>query len=208
MRTAKSILNSPYFIWILLSLPALGLIADLFEPARRYGALMHHSGEYSARFLVLSLIITPLMLLSGGKGWARWLLRRRRYFGVAAFGYAMLHTIFYLRQESLAGALAEWADIGILTGWLAFVIFVPLAMTSNNPSVRALGPRWKQLQRWVYGAAVFTFLHWGFVAEWGPAIVHAVPVVALTLYRFWHRSRAAKQRVAVPKEGVTGSTPA
>lgn len=201
----RTVWNSPYFFWALISLPALGMVADLFEPARRYGMLMHGSGEFSARFLVIALIVTPLMLLSGGKGWARWLLRRRRYIGVAAFGYALLHTVFYLREEGVAGALSEWADMGILTGWLAFFIFVPLTLTSNNASVRAMGPSWKMLQRLVYGAALFTFFHWGLVGHWPPAFVHALPVVILSGYRIYHRRRQTLERSQIAEDRVTSA---
>lgn len=205
MALLRSIWNSPYFLWAILSLPAVGMITKWLGPTASYGGLMHGSGEFSARFLVLSLIITPLMFLSGGKPWARWLLRRRRYIGIAAFGYAALHTIFYLRQEGLTGALGEWADWGILTGWLAFFIFVPLAFTSNNAAVRAMGPSWKTLQRWVYAAAAFTLLHWGLVGHWPSAIVHAVPVLGFTAYRLWRNAKRKSATIDVPAEGVSAS---
>jgi len=53
-----------------------------------------------------------------------------------------------------------------------------------------MGPKWKQLQRWVYLAAVMAFLHWALVnteqAHWGPALFHFTPVILLSLYRLWH----------------------
>jgi len=87
----------------------------------------------------------------------------------------------------------------IWTGWIAFLIFVPLAFTSMDRFVRALGPRWKQLQRWTYAAAVLTLLHWASLHNWNhpaAALVHFGPLAALEAYRMYYwmerrRSRAA-----------------
>ena len=74
----------------------------------------------------------------------------------------------------------------IWTGWLAFLIFIPLAITSNDRSQRWLKSTWKKLQRWVYPAAVLTLLHWIFVHnDIGPALVHFVPLAALELFRVY-----------------------
>jgi sulfoxide reductase heme-binding subunit YedZ len=63
---------------------------------------------------------------------------------VAAFCYAALHTVFYLISEQTLGrVLEELPRFDIWTGWLAFLIFLPLAATSMNYAVRKLGPRWK-----------------------------------------------------------------
>ena len=66
--------------------------------------------------------------------------------GVAAFVYALLHTLFYLvDMETLRNVLAELSALGIWTGWVAFFVFIPLAATSNSFSTRRLGPRWQTL---------------------------------------------------------------
>ena len=127
-----------------------------------------------------------MKLLFSNSQWPHWLVRNRRYFGVAAFAYALLHTVFYLLDTGLSveTIVGEFLELGIWTGWLAFVIFIPLAMTSNNVSQRFLRRRWKQLQRLVYPAAVLTLMHWIFVHNnFGPALVHFVPLAALELYR-------------------------
>lgn len=73
---------------------------------------------------------------------------------------------------------------GIWIGWLAFLIFVPPALTSNDWSVRRLGRRWKPLQRMVYSAAVLSLLHWALVSgNWVPALVNFAPLVLLQLAR-------------------------
>jgi sulfoxide reductase heme-binding subunit YedZ len=135
------------------------------------------------------MMITPLvMLLKGWRG-PRWLMKRRRYLGVAAFGYALLHTVLYLLDEgAIAFTGGEISKLYIWTGWLAFLIFVPLAVTSTDGWVRSMGPKWKALQRFVYAAAVLTLIHWASLHNWGgvgPALVHFVPLGLLETYRLW-----------------------
>ncbi|MGB5558149.1 MAG: ferric reductase-like transmembrane domain-containing protein, partial [Paracoccaceae bacterium] len=118
-----------------------------------------------------------------GARWPRWLMKRRRYLGVAAFGYAALHTVLYLIDEgAVAFTAGEISNIYIWTGWLAFLIFVPLAVTSTDGWIRSLGPTWKTLQRFVYVAAVLTLIHWATLHDWGgvgAALVHFGPLVLL-----------------------------
>jgi len=193
---------SPYWLWILLALPAFGIFTDALtstDPKALRHAL-HPTGEFAARFMIISLLATPLGLVFQGWRGPRWLKKNRRYFGVAAFGYAALHLGFYLLSTAtLAKVLNDATKLDIWTGWLAFLIFLPLAATSFNAAVRAMGPRWKSLHRWVYGAAVLTLLHWAAKDGWdglAPAIVHFTPLVLLEGYRIWYwyvRPRAARQ---------------
>jgi methionine sulfoxide reductase heme-binding subunit len=181
---------SPYTLWLILSLPALGMAYELAtsDNDRLLHILLHPSGETSARLLIVSLMATPLMLLFKGRFGSRWLVRNRRYLGVAAFGYAALHTLFYVLSEPLDRILAEATDLEIWTGWVAFAIFVPLAATSFDAAVRRMGTAWKPLQRWVYAAAVLTLIHWASLHDWRSpeaAIVHFAPLAALTVYRLW-----------------------
>lgn len=181
---------SPYWLWAVLALPAMGMISPFFEEeARALRGVIHGSGEFAARFMIISMMATPLMLLTKGSRFARWLRANRRYFGVAAFGYAALHTLAYVLVEGTVDrVLAEATEFDMLTGWLAFFIFIPLAATSMDYAVRRLGTWWKPLQRWTYGAAVLTLLHWASLHNWGswpPAAVHFAPLALLTLYRLW-----------------------
>tara|TARA_R110001599_G_scaffold183562_1_gene376838 strand:+ start:1771 stop:2382 length:612 start_codon:yes stop_codon:yes gene_type:complete len=186
MNTLRALLNSPYAFWAILALPSVGMIngalsgGDL-EP------LLHPTGEFAARFMIIAMMLTPLRMLFPKSNAVLWLMRRRRYFGVAAFGYAALHTLYYVIDlGSLSAVVADIAKFGIWTGWVAFVIFVPMAVTSNNASIRRLGRSWKMLQRFVYPAAVATLLHWIFIHNnIGPALVHFVPLAALEIYRIW-----------------------
>lgn len=164
---ANRLINARYVLWLILAWPAFPLVWDFYEDARHYAEIMHITGVFSIQLLVLTLAITPFMLLT--KRWvltqkiSRWLLRRRRYFGVAAFGYAALHVAFYVRDvASLKGIYLEAFDIVFATGWIGFLILIPLALTSNDTSIRGMGTGWKTLQRLIYPAVVVILIHWFF----------------------------------------------
>ena len=183
---------SPYGLWFLFALPGglmLGTALTSDDP-RIFHELIHPSGEFSARFLIVAMMATPLaMLLRGWRG-PIWLKKNRRYLGVASFGYAALHTLFYVIDKgSMAGVINEVSRFYIWTGWIAFAIFVPLAVTSTDYYVRIMGPWWKTLQRWTYGAAVLTLLHWAALHNWEhptSAVVHFLPLTLLEAYRVWY----------------------
>lgn len=183
---------SPYALWFLFALPGglmLGTALTSDDP-RIFHELIHPSGEFSARFLIVAMMATPLaMLLRGWRG-PIWLKKNRRYLGVASFGFAALHTLFYVIDKgSMAGVINEVSRFYIWTGWIAFVIFVPLAVTSTDYFVRIMGPWWKTLQRWTYGAAILTLLHWAALHNWEhptSAVVHFLPLTLLEAYRVWY----------------------
>ena len=201
MSTVKSILNHPYAFWALLSLPAVPMIAGMAsgDPKALHG-LLHPTGEFAARFMIITLMITPLMMLFKGARWPRWMMKRRRYLGVAAFAYAALHTVLYLIDEgAIAFTGGEISKLYIWTGWLAFLIFVPLAVTSTDGWIRKLGRGWNTLQRFVYGAAVLTLLHWAALHNLGgigAALVHFGPLAFLEAYRVGRTIRRRQLRAA------------
>ena len=192
---------SPYWLWVLLALPAFGFSIQLAtsDDPRVVQQLLHPTGEFSARFMIIAMLASPLVLLLRGWRSPQWLKKNRRYFGVAAFGYAAMHTILYLvDHDSTARVLADLPKLYIWTGWIAFVIFIPLAATSMDYFVRRMGPSWKRLHRWTYAAAVLTLIHWAALHDWGgigPALVHFVPLGLLEGYRarYWYL-RAQPQR--------------
>jgi methionine sulfoxide reductase heme-binding subunit len=189
-----ALLRSPYFTWCLLALPSILLMRAYFAGDLAAEELLHPTGEFSARAMILAMFCTPLAVLWPRVKVFKSLLKRRRYIGVAAFGYAALHTGFYLIEKGhLAAVLAEALELSIWTGWVAFLIFVPLAITSNDRSVKALGPRrWKALQRWVYLAAVLTAAHWLFLEyAIGPVLVHFVPLTLLEVARIFKQRRVS-----------------
>lgn len=196
----RQILRSKKLLWALLAVPALLTVGDYFTGDAYPGDYLHETGEWSARLIILALMLTPLSLLLPGRRWVRWLIRRRRAFGVAAFGYAVLHLIFYLLDmETLRNILAEMWALGIWTGWAAFLLLVPLALTSNEASVRALKAGWKRLQRLAYPAAVLTLLHWMFVHDnLTAALLNFAPLALLQLWRLVRWARAGSLRGQPP----------
>ncbi|PVH28073.1 iron reductase [Pararhodobacter oceanensis] len=177
------------------------MVSGLASGGEAVEGLLHPTGEFAARFMIIAMMITPLTMLFQGWRFPRWLMKRRRYLGVAAFGYAALHTALYLMDiGAVAVTTAEISKLYIWAGWLAFLIFVPLAITSTDGWMRRLGRRWKPLQRYVYAAAVLTLLHWAALHDWGgiaPALVHFLPLALLEAYRLWaYRARRTARRVA------------
>jgi sulfoxide reductase heme-binding subunit YedZ len=133
------------------------------------------------------MVLSPLMSLLGPRIWLTWLIQRRRALGVAAFGYAVLHLVFYvIDMGNLDDILAEFLALGIWTGWAAMLLFVPLALTSNDASMRMLKKGWKSLQRLVYPTAVLVLVHWIFIHNnLGPALVHFIPLILLVAARYF-----------------------
>ena len=183
----RIILNKKPTFWLLLAIPALLML-------RRYASgdliamdMLHPTGEWAARLMIFAMVLSPLVSLLGPRPWLNWLVQRRRALGVAAFVYSVLHLLFYLiDMGNLEDILAEFWALGIWTGWAAMLLFVPLALTSNDSSMRRLKAGWKQLQRLVYPAAVLVLVHWIFIHNnLVPALVHFVPLVLLVAARFF-----------------------
>lgn len=196
MITFGSIIRSRYLLWLLLSIPLVVMSLRYRTGGLFYGEVIHASGELSVRLMIVAMAATPLMLLFPGRGFPRWLLRNRRYFGVASFAYAALHTLVYLERTALpADILADGVLPEYLSGWIALFVFFLLAITSNDRSVIWLKRLWKALHRWVYAAAVLSFVHWLMVA-FNPlsAFLHLALLAGLEASRVWKlrriRSRA------------------
>jgi sulfoxide reductase heme-binding subunit YedZ len=201
MKSAvRNFLNSKYLLWAVLALPFLGLLNSLRDIDHSYGEILHISGELSARLLLVTLAITPLRLFFADSKWPGWLLSRRRYFGVATFMYAALHTAVYLDRKIGSGLILQEArGFSMWTGWLAMAIFVPLALTSNDASLRWLKRKWKRLHRWIYPAALLTFVHWIFAAfSFVPGLIHFGILLVLETYRIWKHRRGRLSSVVAP----------
>jgi sulfoxide reductase heme-binding subunit YedZ len=180
------ILDSRYLFWALLTLPGIVTLIRYLIGQTFYGEVVHFTGVFATRLLVVTLAATPLRLMFPKTRWTAWLMERRRYLGVATFGYAALHTAVYLARKG-PDALAEAVEPGLLTGWLAFAVFAPLAITSNDWFVRRLRRAWKRLHRFVYAAAALTFAHWLLVAfDIVPGLIHLAVLAALEGYRVTH----------------------
>ncbi|HEY0150269.1 MAG TPA: ferric reductase-like transmembrane domain-containing protein [Allosphingosinicella sp.] len=189
-----------YLFWVLLALPAAMLVSGFWNrPEGVYpGDFLHPSGEFSARLIILALVLTPLSQLLPRSRIVRWLLRHRRAIGVAAFGYAVLHLVFYvLDMEGFGNMLAELGAPAIWTGWLAFLCLLVPAFVSNDRAVRTLKGTWKQLQRLAYPAAILTLIHWALIHDGlVPALANFAPLALLQLIRLFRftRNRTNPQR--------------
>ncbi len=172
-----------YALWAVMALPAVYVVAHGLL-GMKFPYVMW-TGIAACLFLAAALLVTPLMMLSKS---LLFLKPRRRYLGVAAFAYTVLHIAIWMVQIDLTRILKSFLRPEILTGWIAFAIFIPLAVTSTDDAVRRLGPKWKTLQRWVYVASAFTLLHWLMTSEgWRLAFATAAPVLALSAWRLIRR---------------------
>jgi methionine sulfoxide reductase heme-binding subunit len=142
------------------------LLSDFLQGTRYLGSnpikeAEHMSGEMAIRFLLFTLAITPAMRMTR-KGW---LIRYRRTFGLFAFAYACFHLLIYavLDVELMWSILVEDVTdrIYITLGMTAFVLLLPLAITSTKGWIRRLGSaRWNVLHRAVYVAVVLAMIHY------------------------------------------------
>jgi sulfoxide reductase heme-binding subunit YedZ len=168
--------------------------------------ITHSTGTWTLVFLCLTLCITPLRKLSG---W-NWLLRLRRMLGLFAFFYVLLHFTTYIWLDVFFDFHAVAKDIlkrpFITVGFTAFVLMIPLALTSTNAMVRRLGAkRWLQLHRLVYCIAILGVVHYWWLVKRDitqPAI-YALVVALLLGYRLVTRARATP---AAPATAPAGST--
>ncbi len=196
-------------LWTLLALPfaALlwGAVAGTLGP-NPAEALIRSLGDWTLRGLVLTLAITPL------RQWTGWhqLLRHRRAIGVATFCYATLHWLAYAWLDQGLAPDALLKDVAkrpfILVGTLAWLLLLPLAATSFNRAIKALGARrWQALHKAVYAIALLAILHFFWMRAgkhlFGEVAVYAALVAVLLGWRV----RQAWQARQVRRRGANGA---
>jgi methionine sulfoxide reductase heme-binding subunit len=183
-----------YWIWAVLSVPAIHILARYLNDSISYGEVIHQTGDWSVGFLALALAVTPLRRLLPKARWPRWVLAQRRALGVASFAYAAFHTLTYLQRKWGYGyILKEGVEPDLLTGWIALVIFLALAITSNDKSVRTLRRNWQRLHRTVYIGAGLVFAHWILTAfDRRTAYVCLAALCAVEALRFIRRGRSSE----------------
>ncbi|WP_299779534.1 protein-methionine-sulfoxide reductase heme-binding subunit MsrQ [uncultured Roseobacter sp.] len=171
------------YILYLLPVPWLLYLAQTGGLGREpIKALEHELGEIALQLLIIGLTITPLRRHLGIN-----LLKFRRMFGLLAFTYVSLHLLVWLVLD--VGILSQiWADIlkrpYITIGMAGFVLLIPLALTSNNWSVRKLGAGWRKLHRLSYVAVLLGGVHYMMLTKtWAlePVIYMAVILGLLAL---------------------------
>ncbi len=149
----------------LLCLVPLGALLWRFL-TRNLGAnpvefVQHATGDWTLRFLVFTLCITPLRKLLKLPE----MIRFRRMLGLFAFFYACLHFLTYIGPDQAFDLSAMWKDVAkrpfITVGFTAFVLLIPLAITSTAGWIRRLGGRrWQMLHRAIYVSAVCGVIHY------------------------------------------------
>lgn len=181
-------------VFMLCLLPFITLVLRLLNDqlgANPIEAFTRHSGEWGLRFLLITLTITPLRQVLKQS----WPMRYRRMLGLFAFFYVCVHLSSYIVLDLFFDWQEIWADIlkrpFITIGMSAFVMLVPLAVTSNRAMIKRLGKNWQRLHRLVYIIAVCAVLHffWLVKADLYWPTVYAVILSVLLLVRLLKHCR-------------------
>lgn len=176
-------------IFVACLLPLFFLLRDFYLDelgANPFEVLTRSTGEWALRFLLVTLAMTPIRVLSG----ATWPIRLRRLFGLYAFFYVCVHLLTYLWLDHFFDWEEIWTDIVkrpyITIGMFAFLLLVPLALTSTNKMMKRLGRRWKKLHQLTYFIAPLAVLHFLLLvkADLSEPIIYALILTGLLLVRF------------------------
>lgn len=161
-------------------------------------AITHGTGDWTLRFLLITLAVTPLRKLTR----QYWLISFRRMFGLFAFFYGFLHLMTYVWLDKFFDVHEMLKDIAkrrfITAGMTAFALMIPLALTSTKWSIRKLGgKRWQTLHRLIYFSAAAGVIHyiWLVKADLKKPLEYGAVLGVLVLYRIavWTAARIAAQ---------------
>lgn len=183
--------------WLVGQFLVGGLGANPIEATNRF------LGDWALRFLLIALTVTPLSDLSG---WAV-VMRFRRMLGLFAFFYVSLHLASYVALDQFFAWGEIWGDIVkrryITVGMIAFVLLIPLAVTSTKGMIKRLGSRrWRRLHTLVYGVAILAVFHFFMMvkADIREPMVYAAILAALLGYRIVARLRRRPGAGASPRK--------
>ena len=202
--TQKSIriLKVALFLLCLVPLTKLALevfgVAGLSLGANPIEELIHRLGKWGLNFLLITLAVTPLRRLTGQS----WLLRLRRMLGLFAFFYLLLHFLTYAGLDQRFDLPAIFEDVVerpfITIGFTAFLLLIPLAVTSTNVMMKRLGRRWQKLHRLVYLIAILGVVHfyWQVKLDTLEPLIYAAILAVLLGYRLKGRKH---DRIAHPR---------
>lgn len=162
--------------------------------------ITHSTGDWTMRFLLITLAITPLRKLTS----QGWMIRYRRMFGLFAFFYGVLHFMTYIWLDKFFDLHAMLEDIAkrrfITVGFLAFILMIPLALTSTAGWIRRLGgKRWQILHRLIYISAIAGVIHyiWLVKADLTKPLQYAAVLAILLGYRLivWLKPKSGPKPV-------------
>jgi sulfoxide reductase heme-binding subunit YedZ len=187
----------------------LTITQQLVEPIEH---ITRGTGDWVLYFLCITLAVTPLRRLGG---W-NWLLKLRREFGLFAFFYACLHFMTFLWFDHFFDVAEMWKDVlkrpFITVGFSAFVLLIPLAVTSTNGMIRRLGgKRWQWLHRLIYLIAPLGILHfWWMKAGKNdfqePIMFGAIVALLLGLRLYWRLVKPAPRAPLPAADARRGRT--
>lgn len=157
-------------------------------------AVTRSTGDWALRFLLLTLALSTLRRLVG---WTQG-IRLRRMLGLFAFFYASVHLILYLWLDQFFDWGGIWRDLlkrpFITVGMLAFLMLIPLAITSPKAMLRRLGKRWKTLHTLIYPLSMLAVLHFWWMkdakSDVFEPLLYALILAALLGERLYQRFRA------------------
>jgi sulfoxide reductase heme-binding subunit YedZ len=168
--------------------------------------ITHSTGDWTMRFLLITLAITPLRKLTN----QTWLIRFRRMLGLFAFFYGTLHFVTYIwfdKSFVIQDMLADIAKRRFITvGFLGFVLMIPLALTSTAWSIRKLGGKhWQALHRLIYVSAIAGVIHyvWLVKSDLTKPLQYGVILAVLLVYRMVVWIKPKGKRSPVHKMGVS-----
>lgn len=206
-RTVLS-LKAVLFLLCLIPLARLVILGFIGElGADPVETMTRSTGVWTLNFLFLTLLVTPLRKLTG---W-QWLARLRRTVALYCFFYACLHFGTYLVFDQFFDWPGIVSDIGkrpyIAAGFFAFLLLVPLAITSTDGMIRRLGGRrWQRLHRVVYVIAIAGVFHYLWLVKrdiTGPAWY--IVVLCLLLCARMVRGRGSRPKIlSQPAAGLSG----
>lgn len=195
MKAKRGFTPDIALICALCLLPALWLLWRFFQNdlgVNPVETVVRQLGVWGLRLLVLGLALTPLArLLRQGR-----LIRWRRPIGLFAFGYVTLHLLSYVVIDQYFDWAQIWSDIlkrpYITFGMIAFVLLIPLALTSFNVAIRRLGGVvWRNLHRLIYVIVPLGALHYFLLvkADKTMPLVYAAIIAVLLGWRVWEWAR-------------------
>ena len=194
--------------WAICLLPLARLVYEGFTAqlgANPVERVTHRTGLATLVLLLATLAITPLRKLTG----LLWLVQYRRLIGLFAFFYGCLHLLTYLWLDQNFSLPAMAHDVSkrpfIAVGTAAWVTLLPLALTSTQRSIRALGKGWARLHRLVYLAATLGCLHfyWLVKRDKREPLLYLVVLVALLGWRVAFRAVHSQGQSQSPQKVTT-----
>ena len=154
--------------------------------------ITHTTGDWTIRFVLITLTVTPLRMLLKQPNLARF----RRMLGLFAFFYGTLHFVTWFWLDKSFDLREMWKDVlkrpFITAGFTGFILMVPLAITSTAGWVRRLGyKRWQNLHRLIYFTAIAGVIHyyWLVKSDIRLPVMYGLILLVLLAYRFFTRPK-------------------